>query len=320
MSSIVALSVDTSLRSQDWIVAGISLLAGYFVVYPLYVLITRWKHTRRIKKQLVTTSYKLPQKLTPTELAFLFSTRVGRTQLYATLLDLSNRSILDLKKKNNTIHVDIGPKVEESLASYEQLLVTTVEEASEDIAITRVIDGPGLYKLPSSVLIKGSKQYVFWWLLRDTMQRNNIIRTSMLRRYITMLLSFGLLCSFLLIFVSVLGARMYVTLDGGELIFGDFGQSIKNSFVLWSIMAVPSIIVSYFLLRFRGRMLGRYWLLTAKYERYLAQLEAYREFVRLTHKGKLHFDSKTLEKESLAQTRPYAIAFGYAKKNYSKSK
>jgi len=314
MSTILASVGETSLRTQDWQVATISLFVGYFLLYPAYVLATRWKHTRRIKKQLVTTSYKLPQQLSPTELAYLFSTKVNRSQLYATLLDLSNRSVLSMnKKKNGKIHVDIGPKVDKKLKSYEQSLMTPIEEAAEDIAITRIIDGLGQYKLPSGYLIKGSKQYVFWWLMRDSMRNDKIIKTDMRRKYLSMILSFGLLCSFALIFIPLFGVRMFNMLDMGELVIGDFMTSIENGFVLWVIMALPSIIASFFLLRFRGRMLGRYWLLTDKYDRYLEQFEAYREFVRLTHRGKLHFDSKTLEKESLAQTRPYAIAFGYAK-------
>jgi hypothetical protein len=217
------------------------------------------------------------------------------------------------KKKSGIIHADIGPKVDKKLTNYEQFLMTPIEEADEDIAITRIIDGPGQYKLPSGYLIKGSKQYVFWWLLRDTMRKKSLIKTEMWRKYISMIVSFGLMYSFVLIFASILAVRILRMLDTGELIIGDFVTSLENSFLLWAIVALPCIAISFFLLRFRGRMLGRYWLLTPKYERYLEQFEAYREFVRLTHKGKLHFDSKTLEKESLAQTRPYAIAFGYAK-------
>ena len=122
MSTIVATTVESSFRSQDWTVAAISLIVGYLVVYPMYVLATRRKHTRRIKKQLVTTSYKLPQKLSPTELAYLFSTKVNRSQLYATVLDLSNRSVLMMKKKGGHAHADIGPKVEKSLKTYERFL------------------------------------------------------------------------------------------------------------------------------------------------------------------------------------------------------
>lgn len=311
---IIAMSIDTSLRSEDWKVAAISLFLGYFIAYPSYVLIARWKHTRRIKKQLVTTCYKLPQHLSPTELGYLFSTKVSRNQLYATLLNLSNRSILTMSKNSGNVHVDIGPKIDRSLTSYERLLVAPVEEASEDIAITRVIDGFAQHKTGSGEIIKGSKQYVFWWLLRDTMRKNKIIKTDMRRKYLTMIAYFGLLCSFLLIFIPTLILRLIWMLDKGELVIGDFMGSVSNSFIFWMIAAIPSLIASFFLLRFRGRMLGRYWLLTSKYRRYLEQFEAYREFVRLTHKGKLRFDSKTLEKESIAQTRPYAIAFGYSKR------
>jgi len=61
-------------------------------------------------------------------------------------------------------------------------------------------------------------------------------------------------------------------------------------------------------------MLGRDWIMTTKYRRYLGQIDAYREFVRMTHKGVLKFESKELYMESMASTRPYAIACGYIKK------
>jgi hypothetical protein len=74
------------------------------------------------------------------------------------------------------------------------------------------------------------------------------------------------------------------------------------------------VLVTFLLLKFRGRMLGRDWIMTEKYRRYIGQMDAFREFVRLAHKGKLRFESKELRKESIAITRPYAIACGFIKK------
>jgi hypothetical protein len=99
----------------------------------------------------------------------------------------------------------------------------------------------------------------------------------------------------------------------GEIDPTHIAEAVWSGMQLWA-MAVPILlVVSFFLLRFKGRMLGREWLMTDTFRRYLNQLEAYREFVRLTHANTLRFESKELEREARTSTRPFAIAFGYVK-------
>jgi hypothetical protein len=103
-------------------------------------------------------------------------------------------------------------------------------------------------------------------------------------------------------------------IDGGEVDAGRLLDSMRSSVLLWLMMLIPMLFISFGLLKFRGKMLGRDWVMTKKYRRYLGQIDAFREFVRMTHKGNLKFESKELYTESLAITRPYAIACGYIKK------
>ena len=84
-----------------------------------------------------------------------------------------------------------------------------------------------------------------------------------------------------------------------------------NAGLFWVIALVPLVVISFFLLRYRGLMLGREWLLQPSHMRYLEQIDSYRAFVRLTHSGKLRFESKELQEQSRQQTMPYAIALGF---------
>jgi hypothetical protein len=269
---------------------------------------------RRIKKQLVTSMYKIPVSMTPTELSYIFSTKVKQPQLYATLLDLANRSIIVMHDKHGKITVENGPKIDKNIHIFEKLLLDQFKDKPHPVNVERVISGFTNYELPKGSKITGSRQYVYWWLLRETLRSRGIIQRHLSKRYASMLLLFGVVGSLVISILSIVAFRFIEMIDIGEVDFGRLYESATSGFVLWLMLVIPMLFISYGLLKYRGRMLGRDWIMTKKYRRYLGQMDAFREFVRLTHKDKLRFESKELKKESIALTRPYAIACGYIKK------
>ena len=313
MSAFAAIGVYN--KESDWLLALAGLFVLYAVLYPLYILYLRFSHSKIIKRQLVTSIYKLPISMSPTELAYVFSTKVGRPQMLATLFDLANRSVVILHDKHGIVTVEPGPKVDDNLSSYEKLLMEQISDRSSPVAIRIILEGSTSRKVPGSRQpINGTKQYVFWWLLRENLRARGIIQRDLSKRYAAMLFSFGVLGS-LLVSVSVVGAARFLQMiDGGEVDVSRLVDSLCASAVLWLIMLIPMLFISFGLLKFRGKMLGRDWVMTKKYRRYLGQIDAFREFVRMTHKGNLKFESKELFTESMAITRPYAIACGYIKK------
>jgi hypothetical protein len=129
-----------------------------------------------------------------------------------------------------------------------------------------------------------------------------------------MLVLFGGVGGLMVSVFTVTIIRFLQMISSGEVDVERIMLSIGSGFTLWVMAVIPLFIVSFVLLKYRGRMLGRDWIMTEKYRRYLGQMDAFREFVRLTHKNVLRFESKELRKESIASTRPYAIACGYIKK------
>lgn len=300
-------------RDSDWLIAVASLFIAYIIMYPLFILFVRYRHMYRIKKQMVTSLYSLPVKMSPTELAYIFSTKVKKQQLYGTLLDLANRSVIVLHKKGEHILVERGPKVDNNLALYEKLLISNVLIDTESRRADLIMEGTVTYNY-SEKYIEGSKQYVFWWLLRETLRNRKIIQRDLSKRYFSMLFVFGVVGSFFVIILSILAFRISQMVHNGEVSIDTLSDNFVNGITIWLIFIIPMIIISFGLFKFRGRMLGRDWIMTAKYRRYLGQMDAFREFVRLTHRDKLRFESKELKKEAIALTRPYAIACGYIKK------
>lgn len=300
-------------READWMIAGVVLATAYLLLFPAYLLFVRLKHTRRIKNQTVTSFYNLPLSLTPAELAYMFSTRVGRPQLIATVNDLTNRGVLRQFKKEGVLRIDEGPKFEKELRPYEALLVEYVKSAPTALAIDRVVQGYTDYTEHFKASVRGGRSYVFWWLLREDLRRQKLIKKHMVTKYLKMLGVFGIIWSFLLSTFPIVTIRLLQMLNSGEVDVAQLYVSFNSAIMLW-LIALPIILFfSFFLLRLRGRMLGRDWMMTDKLRRYVSQLEAYREFVRLTHRDKLRFESPELKKEARAKTLPHAIAFGYVK-------
>ena len=275
-------------RGSDWLLATAGLFVMYILIYPLVILYLRYTHSRGIKRQLVTSMYKLPISMTPTELAYIFSAKVKKPQMFATLYDLANRSILILHDKHGSITTETGPKVDNNLRSFEKLLMTQIQYKTSPVSVNRVLEGVSSYELEDSKqMINGSRQYVFWWLLRETLRKRGIIQRNLSKRYAMMLFSYGVIGSLVVSVATVGGVRFLQMINGGEVDVNRFMMSISASVMLWLMSIVPMIIITFGLFKFRGRMLGRDWIMTHKYRRYLGQMDAFREFVRMTHKGLL---------------------------------
>lgn len=294
-------------RSEDWVFVAVLLAFVYLVIYPAYIIFLRNQHARRIKRQLVTSAYKLPISLSPTELAYVFSSRVKKNQLFSTLLDMANRSLIVFKEKNGIIKVEVGPKVESKLSMHEQILFDYIEGSQDAVPVDQVLQGHTI-KMYKKDSISGSRNYVYWWFLRQQLRDRNVIQKQMVSSYTRMLFSFGVVLSLLITTVVVFSWQIIDMALDGEVDFSHATEHLLTSLLAWIVYLIPIIIVSFLCLRFRGKMLGRHWLFTASNKRYLNQIIAYREFVRLTHKNSLRFESKDLEKASRLHTKPYALA------------
>lgn len=301
-------------RTDDWIIAAASVVIIYMVIYPIYIRILRKRFTKRIENQMVTSAYKLPIHLAPVEIAYIFSTKVNANQIYATLLDLTNRSVLLMEKKQGQIYVKMGPKVESNFKPFEKILIAHIHAAQSEVRFDYLTTGSSRFKLSTGEKVSGSKQYVFWWLLRHSLRTRKIIESRMNGTYLRMLFVFTVIGGLSATIIPLVIVRMFQLFNSGKIDFDRISQTAESGLLFYLYFFPVIIIIGFLMLRFRGRMLGRSWLLTPNYKRYLNQMDAFREFVRLTHSGKLEFETKELKESSIAHTRPYAIAFGFVKK------
>ena len=185
--------------------------------------------------------------------------------------------------------------------------------ADGDVEIGRVLEGFTNYGLSSGEKVRGSRQYVFWWLLRHSLRTDKLVKKNMVGRYVKMLVLFGVVIGFIASVVPIMTWRILQMFNAGEVDFQRTMDTFTGAVLLWALLIIPMIVLSFFILRFRGRMLGRDWLMTDKLHRYIGQLVGFREFVKLVHSGKLRYESKELEKICTLDTKPYAVAFGHVK-------
>jgi len=303
-------------RSADWILAGTLMLIGILFLYPMYFLYLRYVHTRRIKQQLITSMYKVPMNLRPPEFSFIFSTKMSTPQIFSTLLDLANRSVLIITREPSTLKVKIGPKVDNDLSSYEKMLLGYVNRSHGEVSIEKVIEGFTNYEQANGKQVHGSRKYVFWWLLRDSMIRNKVIHKKLFGKYTRVLLKFSILQGLLLSTIPIVSIRFLQMVQSGKIDASVLESTLLGALLFWIATFIPFTIISFFILRFRGRMLGRSWVLTDRYKRYLGQFESFREFVRLSCKNNLSYHSDELNRQNTALARPFAVALGYKKDNF----
>lgn len=301
-------SIFTEGRFEDRAAAVVALISFYGLFYPITVIVTRHISKNRIRRQIVTSAYKLPLHLSPAELSYIFTSKVNQNHIMATLLDLANRSLIILEKKEGKIVAKLGPRVGNKLAIHEKLLIDRIGE-DKSVPLADFTDGlSGVDGLK-----RETKQYHFWWSLRSNMQRERIINSGMKTVYLKMILSYGLLLSLLICCFSAISITIVRMMRVGEIESGQIFTAVVEIICFWFIILIPILVLSFGLLKMRAKNLGRYWLITDKNKRYLPQIIAFREFVLLTHSNKLKFESPTLKAKAKAETRAYAIALGVDK-------
>ncbi len=299
-------------RVEDRVVVGLALILCYLILFPGYVLFTRAISKNRIRKQIVTSQYKLPIRLSPSEFSYIFSSKIDKKHILATILDLANRSLLIVDQREGKLFVSPGPRIDDKLSDYENLVMEKVAENSRQ-NIESFTDGKSSFKSLNKGKIEGSRVYVFWWVMRNQMQKDGIINSNMKLKYLKMLFTNGVLISYLITVISVISVTFVRMSREGEIEARQVFESLVDISCFLFLLMIPILIITFFLLKMRGKNLGRYWLIKQKNIRYLPQIVAYREFVVLAHKNKLKFESTQLKTKSLAETRPYAVALGITK-------
>lgn len=295
-----------------WVILSIIFAVFSFGFMPLLYLYRRNKFRTQISSHVVTSNYKLPEQLSPSELSYLFSPSIKKRHMVASTMQMLNDGVLVTHSKEGKLFFAIGPKVDSKISLADAFMLDTIESREDLPGIDDFLSGNTEYKVPNTnEKVEGSRNYVFWWLVREGLRQRDIVVRRPAKQYFmvelkTLLLLLGV--SVLTIFTLQV---MSMSLRG-EIDFAASGDLLMRV-VSWTLIFFPLLFLSAFIVvRIKGKLLGRGWILSGKKKRLLGQFDAFREYVRLVQLGKVSFENDDAEKSEKTRTLPYAVALGYA--------
>lgn len=296
-----------------WVAMSVAYLLFAFVFYPVRYFLKQQKFRRQISTHLVTSVYNLPTELSPAELSYLFSPSVGKRQLYASLMQLTNDGVLHSSVEKGKLQFTIGPRVDTKMPLSSAYLLDILEQSGGALYVEGFTEGNMSYKLPNThEKVDGSKNYVFWWVVREGLRQRGVIVKRPIEAYFTVILKSHIKLTLLSLFaVGLLHAAL---MSGqGEISLDATGSLLLQTVFWFGVFFIPAFIVSFMSVRIRGKFLGRDWILTDKKQRLLNQFDAFREYVRLVHEGNVAFESDEAQRQAELRVLPFAVALGYAK-------
>lgn len=309
------MDVWTSLLEGErygvWLIGSLFLLIFALVVCPFIYAYRQRKFRLQIANHVITNTYKLPQEITPAELSYIFSSSIKKRHVYASLMQLVNDGILSGVMHNGSYLLRIGPRVDSRMPLASAYVIDQVEQA-EQLLPEKLVDGNTSYTVSStSEKVDGSKLYVFWWLIREGLRERGIIVSRPVKAYLSVVIKNQLKivgCTIL----SVFSLQLLLMVIGGDIDLGATRNLLSQAFVGFAVTFPLTFLIAFFLVKIRGRFLGRYWVMTEKKRRLLNQFDAFREYVRLVQEGRAIFESDEAERRARLKTLPYAVALGYA--------
>lgn len=310
------MDVWTSLTSGEQYGVWFAL-SGVFIAYALILCPLRYAYKQRkfryqISTHLVTSSYKLPEELTPAELSYLFSRSISRRHLNGSLMQLVNEGILSPLTSQGKLLFSMGPRVDSKIALSSAYLIDMVEGSEQPYAVHDFSDGTIVYRVPNThEEVKGSKIYVFWWLVREGLRQRGVIVKRPLRAYFLIIFKTQLL-TVIVSLLTVIILHAFIMTINGEIELEAIRQLLTNAAFWFGVTFIATFTVSAFTIRLKGQFLGRDWILTGKKKRLLNQFDAFREYVRLVQKGDVAFENNEAQRAAELRTLPYAVALGYA--------
>ena len=158
-----------------------------------------------------------------------------------------------------------------------------------------------------------SREMVFTQLVHVDLHRRLYVKDSFLLRFFLGSFRIYLLLVFLVIYMPLGGVWLLGALKNGTTDIKTLGTLLLTGFFISIFFFVPFYLASIILNYFRGRIVGREWIITPKLKRLWPQIVGYRQYIKMVEKERLEFSSKSLKEASKNSALPYAVALGFVK-------
>lgn len=301
--SIVGASL---LNKQDFdaVPLFVNVILGILAAMVLVaVFMRRWFFARRrILTHRITAEYVAPLEFDPAEMSYLFRRKLDERDFAALLVFMSQRGVIHFRKHDGKKVVLPGPKYEGNLKPYERLILEVVEE-------NRFLPASELLMGYDSIFKRNSKDATLSSLVRADLEKRGFIKKNYIARYMQSIFKGTLLSLIAIVWLPSVFLWFYGLVTQGGSDFTNIDNVVYTSLMM-SLAATVPILGFVIVVRFlQSRSLGRSWIAENKLRRFWPHIIGFRQFVCLSEKEKLNFESKTLKKTSEINTLPYAIAF-----------
>ncbi len=289
----------------------IFLLSLFGVVLP--VVFKRWYYVRRrLKNNPITAEYVPPLGFSPAEISFLFNNRLQPRAIGATIINLTHRGLLTAKKTGNSKHFFAGPRVDNNLKTYENMIVQSAD-VEGGISGNDLVNGAIFFGANKGTGRGISNTASMEQSIKKDLTHLGFIRDSYIRQitYRTLKLAVFLVVS--LIWLPFMVAIIISIIKNGSSTFADVEFLFIFSLIVSVIALVPMILVSSIINIVRGRITGREWAITPKLGRFWLQVVGFRQYVQLAELDKLNYRTEKMKKMSKNDVLPYSVALGFVK-------
>jgi hypothetical protein len=315
------MSIEIGLVSSSFVLRGaeiallpwiIFIMFGLLIIMP-GALLRRWFfYKRRLSSNVITAEYEPPLGLNPAEVGYLFDGKLRELEVGATIISLIQRGFLHIKKVNNKKKIFTGPRVDSNLKVYEKKLIEEADK-SEGIFASELLSRFTSLKAGNYTIPVISREMIFTQLVHSDLQRHQYVRGSFVYRFLYSTFKIYLLFVALVIYMPLSAVWFFGAVENGATDFSTLGTLLLIGFMVSVFLFVPFYVACMVMNYFRGRVVGREWIITPKLKRLWPQIVGYRQYIKMVENEKLEFSSKSLKSVSKNKSLPYAVALGFVK-------
>lgn len=267
----------------------LSLFAYLFLYLPVKLITTVIAHgkqkadrLRLLQQKTVIAEYDPPANLTPAEIGFLFDAKLSIAEVFATIVNLQQRSLATIGENEGKLMV-YEVKIGQSSTAFEGYILGRLDNHKGKTINKRFLEN--IRRSGDQVMKQQLQEKGYLLPIKEQIKR------SFLR------LSF--IMAMLIILFPVLAFRPNTL------------EEITNTVFFLIVFWPGYFIVSIFLYSTYQKIAGEPWLGTGKLKQIWTDIEGYRGFIQMVELDNLQFESETTKGIIKDKTLPYAIALGF---------
>jgi len=298
---VSVLGLDT-FSMTSW-VFRIALILGISALLGAYFLRTWYFSRRRIVSHIITAEYESPLKLNPVEISYLFNKKLKQRDFAALVVHMAQRGVIHFRRHEGAKMVYPGPKYEGKLRPYEKMILDTVEDF-------KPLKASDLINNYETIFAQDAEYDSLTKCVRADLEKKGYIRKNSFLQYCWVLLRGTTAILAVTVWLSLIIFWLYTVFSEGASDFGSIDDLLYSGAVFSAAMFIPVLLAYAIVKQLQAKSIGRGWAVRSAVRRYWIHIVGFRQFILLSEKEKLKFQSQALLKASSVNTLPYAMTFG----------